>query len=393
MNIKETFLNLTLQTYPDGTEYEVFDKLPKALQSDEFNNLFIKIGDSDVMFTSHLDTATHIYTKVNHVIDGNIIRTDGTTILGADDKAGVTIMLYMIEKNVPGLYYFFLGEEVGCVGSRKLSEKHKIEKLPYINKVVSFDRRDTGSVITFQGSMRCCSDAFAIELSKRFNLVEPTFNYEDDPTGMYTDSAQFTDIYPECTNISVGYSGEHTFHEFQDIDHLEKLAEACVKIDWVSLPVERDPSFDEYIDYDYFGRKPQPNASYKTYDDWDDYYKNMSNEYENEMIEVTYFMDKKYNYASDFTMGFSSKEYMKVNISDARFDEERELIFKFIESFQLDYTSMKWDGLNLTLRYGKDVTNTTRRQLMEYVPELDLHKLSKFKAKDIKLKNKKHLSL
>ena len=119
MNIKEKFIELTSRTYPHGTEEDVFPLLNSELQKDEFDNLFIKIGESDVMFTSHLDTATSILTSVNHVFDGKIIKTDGKTILGADDKAGVAIMLYMIENKIPGLYYFFLGEEVGCIGSKK----------------------------------------------------------------------------------------------------------------------------------------------------------------------------------------------------------------------------------------------------------------------------------
>jgi putative aminopeptidase FrvX len=115
MNIKEKFLELTSRTYPHGTEEELFPILfntVEGLQKDEFGNLFIKIGDSDVMFTSHLDTATSANTPVKHAFEGNIIKTDGKSILGADDKAGVTIMLYMIKNSVPGLYYFFLGEEV-----------------------------------------------------------------------------------------------------------------------------------------------------------------------------------------------------------------------------------------------------------------------------------------
>lgn len=160
MDIKETFLKLTRHTYPHGYEHGLFDLLPQNLEMDEFGNLSIKIGQSDTMFTSHLDTATSANVPVNHVFEGNLIKTDGKSILGADDKAGVTIMLNMIEKEIPGLYYFFLGEEVGCVGSKKVAEKHKTQKLDYIKKVVSFDRRGTDSVISFQASQRCCSDTF-----------------------------------------------------------------------------------------------------------------------------------------------------------------------------------------------------------------------------------------
>ena len=122
MNIKEKFIELTTRTYPHGTEEELFHLLD-GLNKDDFGNLFIKIGESDVMFASHLDTATSSKTDVVHVIKGDIIQTNGCSILGADDKAGVTIMLYMIENKIPGLYYFFVGEEVGCIGSKKVAEK------------------------------------------------------------------------------------------------------------------------------------------------------------------------------------------------------------------------------------------------------------------------------
>ena len=223
MNIKQKFLELTSRTYPHGTEEDIFPLLNDELQKDEFGNLFIKIGESDVMFTSHLDTATSALTSVNHIFDGKIIKTDGKSILGADDKAGVTIMLYMIENKIPGLYYFFLGEEVGCIGSKKVANKLKTEKIEGINKVISFDRRGTDSVITFQSSQRCCSEKFGEELSKQLNLADETFSYKNEPTGILTDSVQFIKIYSECTNISVGYRSEHTFSEQQDIEHLLHL--------------------------------------------------------------------------------------------------------------------------------------------------------------------------
>ena len=218
MNIRKTFLQLTSHTYPHGRESELFHLLPEGIQTDEHGNKFIKIGESNTMFACHLDTASQAYVDVKHVIDGDIVKTDGTSILGADDKAGATIILYMIDKKVPGLYYFFLGEEVGCVGSKKLSEKVKTLKLDEnshfskINKVISFDRRGTTSVISHQCSSRCCSDKFATELAKRLNdkgeslgINNKKFEYKPDPTGLYTDSHQFTKIYPECTN-TVSYT-------------------------------------------------------------------------------------------------------------------------------------------------------------------------------------------
>jgi hypothetical protein len=40
-----------------------------------------KIGESRSIFASHLDTVSREHTKVNHVINGNMISTDGTTTL------------------------------------------------------------------------------------------------------------------------------------------------------------------------------------------------------------------------------------------------------------------------------------------------------------------------
>jgi hypothetical protein len=203
------------------------------------------------MFTCHLDTACGTQQKVNHVIHNNIIKTDGKTILGADDKAGMVVILYMIENNVPGLYYFFIGEEVGCVGSSKLSSVWSdIEYSHTISKVVSFDRRSDCSVITDQWMGRCCSDEFATELSIRLNSAGYNLKLAPDDTGVLTDSAQFMDIVPECTNISVGYMHEHTTSECQDIDYLSRLCKSVVKIDWETLPIERDPYTDEYDYYD-----------------------------------------------------------------------------------------------------------------------------------------------
>jgi hypothetical protein len=248
MNIKEKFLELTSKTYPHGTEGDLFPILfstVDGLQVDEFGNLFIQIGQSDVMFTSHLDTATSALSVVNHVFEGDIIKTDGKSILGADDKAGVTIMLNMIKNEIPGLYYFFLGEEVGCIGSKKVAGVQKENKIEGINKVISFDRRGTNSVITYQSSQRCCSDTFGSALSEQLNLADSTFKYENDPTGILTDSVQFIKIYSECTNISVGYQSEHTFRESQDLYHLNKLALACLDVKWEELPTKRVPGIRE----------------------------------------------------------------------------------------------------------------------------------------------------
>lgn len=235
IDILSTFLALTSKTYPAGTEKQLKKFLPKNIQIDEVGNYFIKIGESKTIFTCHLDTCFNDEVEVFHdITPDQFVFTDGLTILGADDKAGMTVLLYMIAQQVPGLYYFFIKEEIGGIGSRNALIKHRNIFEKY-KRMISFDRRGTQDVITHQRSGRCCSDFFALALSDALN--EHGLKYKPCAEGYFTDSDNFIDIIPECTNISVGYYDEHTENEHQDIIHLEKLATACIQIDWESLPI------------------------------------------------------------------------------------------------------------------------------------------------------------
>lgn len=270
MRIKKRFIQLTKKTYPLGTESQLEKWLPKPSIKDIFGNYYFIVGDKPTtMFTCHLDTVCKQQQLVVHKFSNNFILTDGQTTLGADDKAGMVVLLYMIEKQVPGIYAFFIGEESGCLGSKELSSDmnsgyYFLPELKKINKVVSFDRKGTNSIITEQLFNTCCSTQFAQELADRLNSTNKGLSMRLDDTGVSTDSAQFMDFIPECTNISVGYYDEHTVNERQDIAFLYRLCQAVVKIDWETLPVIRDPQ----ASYIY---RPYSAKSKKSYglDDWD----------------------------------------------------------------------------------------------------------------------------
>jgi hypothetical protein len=249
---RSTFLSMVTKTYPHGHEEEVLQFLPD-LSKDKYGNYYKIIGDDKptTMFTSHLDTAdreqkvTNLYSRKDENGD-EIIYTDGSTILGADDKSGVTVMLYMMDKGITGLYYFFIGEERGGIGSNRVSSEYdSIEYLKNIKRCVSFDRRKTGSVITQQLGRVCCSNDFATALCKEY--AKSNLNFSLDPTGIYTDSASFIDDISECTNISVGYENEHTGRELQNMTFLIKLCEASIKVDWDSLPTIRKVGLNQEL--------------------------------------------------------------------------------------------------------------------------------------------------
>lgn len=273
--VYEVFLRLTSRTVPYGEEDRLMDEVsklfPEKIQKDIHGNYFYKVGESRTIFASHLDTVSNRYETVTHVFDGDFIKTDGKTTLGADDKAGVTVMLWMIKNNVPGLYYFFIGEEVGCIGSG-LAAKYGDFKDKY-DRIVSFDRRGTGSIITHQSCGRSCSDEFADDLCRELN--KKGMSYKKDSGGVYTDSAEFVDIIPECTNVSVGYYKEHTMGEHQDIKHLIDLANACVFVNWENLTTKRKPGSYEakpYSGYNWRNEYVYNSSSSKSYGEYEDWY-------------------------------------------------------------------------------------------------------------------------
>jgi len=249
-DIKSTFISLVTKTYPYGTEEGVVKYLPSDLTKDQFGNYYKVIGKSETMFTSHLDTADKNQTDtVLYEVEEKgetLILTDGNSILGADDKSGVTVMLHMMSKGIPGVYYFFIGEERGGIGSGKVAEVFDtIPHLQNIKRCVSFDRRNLYSVITSQLGKVCCSDEFGNALAGELN--KSGLNLSLDPTGIYTDSANFMEDIPECTNISVGYYNEHTVGEYQNMTYLEKLCKAVLNVKWESLPTVRKIGFGQEL--------------------------------------------------------------------------------------------------------------------------------------------------
>lgn len=240
MNIEEKFIKLTKFLVPYQKEFLLKSHLPEGFQKDIVGNYYIFVGESKTMFTCHLDNYTNILVDVKHVFyeeEGKrMVKTDQKTPLGADDKGGMTIMLNMIEHNVPGCYYFFIGEEKGCIGSHGILEKNK-EWFKQFDRCISFDRKGYGSIISRQDYRKCCSREFVEALSSEFQKFGE--NYKNDPNGVFTDSAVFMDIIPEVTNLSCGGFNEHKVTEYQDLDYLERICNVVLKINWESLPTVR----------------------------------------------------------------------------------------------------------------------------------------------------------
>lgn len=247
-------------------------QLPVTL-IDEAGNVHVDqrgLPEHRSMFTSHTDTC-HVGGGVNPVhVDGKFWRASKGECLGADDGAGIALMCHMIDAGVPGYFVFFRAEECGGIGSKWLADNMP-EVFKDIDRAVAFDRAGYHDVITHQAGGRCCSDEFARSLSEQLTTEDMSIAFMPDNGGVYTDTAEFIGLVPECTNVSVGYLAQHGDREEQDVEFLQALGQRLVLVHWDSLPTKRDPKAREpRYGRSYADMGTYPASMTTTWDDTDD---------------------------------------------------------------------------------------------------------------------------
>ena len=210
---------------------------PTGAEPDSVGNYFLRIGAAPILWSSHTDTVHVVGGQQIVEIVGDYIQLSPkepiSNCLGADCTTGVWIMLEMIKARVEGLYIFHRDEEIGGKGSRFIAKKTP-KLLEGIKCAIAFDRFGKTSVITQQMGDKCASQDFVDSIT--------TFlpgSFIADNGGSFTDTANYTDIISECSNLSVGYYNQHTKLESQSISHLFALKDAMVRIDPYSLVASR----------------------------------------------------------------------------------------------------------------------------------------------------------
>lgn len=238
-----------------------------GLEHDAYGNRFKRIGNAPIMYSCHTDSV-HTMPGLQEITAKNGVfklhPKENSNCLGADNAAGVWIMREMMKAEKPGLYVFHRAEEIGRKGSLWLA-KRRPEMFKDIKAAIAFDRRNTKSIITFQIGGRCCSNDFADSLSKELRL-----NHFKDEGGTFTDTASYTDIIGECTNVSAGFMSEHTKSEMLDMNYLSELRAAMLEMNWENLVFKRNPGEkEERKTYYYTGKHwgSEPSEAWAEYYD------------------------------------------------------------------------------------------------------------------------------
>lgn len=216
---------------------------PFSPDEDAFGNLIVRVGDDlRLGFACHTDTVDSIggRRKVFGSEKGFLYTDRTEACLGADDTTGVWMMLNLIERGVNGLYLFHRAEEIGCQGSSWIV-KNTPSVVDETECIISLDRRGYDSVVTHQCGMRTCSDEFAESLIAALGMQA---SMQPDPSGLFTDSMEYAWDVPECTNISVGYEGQHSGRESQDFGFAVYLLNRLSNLNADDLFIYRDHRYD-----------------------------------------------------------------------------------------------------------------------------------------------------
>ncbi|MCI0781054.1 MAG: M20/M25/M40 family metallo-hydrolase [Chloroflexi bacterium] len=131
----KTLIDLIQIDSPTGEEDAMDREVSSRLEAlglkvhhDSFNNVIAKLpgAGEPVLLSAHLDTVEP-GRGIQPVLDGDVLRSDGTTILGGDCKSGVSIVLESLttvtesgDKHLPIEVVFTRAEEGGLVGVHHL---------------------------------------------------------------------------------------------------------------------------------------------------------------------------------------------------------------------------------------------------------------------------------
>jgi len=132
-----SFIELVQIDSESGEEKEIIDYLQNKLNNLNFKCMVDKVGNLIaangkkplIALTAHVDTVKPGKNIKPIITKNGLIKTDGNTILGADDKTGVASIIEIIKtlkannKSIQLEVIFTVQEETGLIGSKNLNFK------------------------------------------------------------------------------------------------------------------------------------------------------------------------------------------------------------------------------------------------------------------------------
>jgi len=228
------------------------DDLGLDYEIDKEYNVYVSNGNTaDTFYIAHTDTCDRVSDPVFKdlsVENGFINLNSAHSCLGADDGAGVYILLKLLEHNIEGRYLFTTGEEIGLIGmSYWIDDPYNVEQLQGVERCVEFDRKGENEIIIEQSGKRLADVELSLELSDEFDSYGMALF--PSTRGVYTDNILLDGIVPFVVNISCGYVHQHTPRETLNYVFLDNLLYAWMAMERYRLPVWEDYDLSYGLDY------------------------------------------------------------------------------------------------------------------------------------------------
>ncbi|MCX8094645.1 MAG: M20/M25/M40 family metallo-hydrolase [Caldisericia bacterium] len=141
----KNFIELCKIPSPSGKEEKVREKIIELYKDlggwkiDDIGNMYLKVGKGNkaLLLNAHIDTVPVDSDNINVILENGIIKTDGKTILGADDKSGVIAILEGVKRkkdNIKGIIDVVLTveEETGLKGAKGINLSYIEAKEGYV---------------------------------------------------------------------------------------------------------------------------------------------------------------------------------------------------------------------------------------------------------------------
>lgn len=229
-NMRKQLIELLNIHAVSGNEAPVREYLKPILENlldtvivDHYGNLLgeKRCGNGNgatVLLSAHMDTVKGVLFS-RKIIENNGVILSDKGVLGADDRAGIAIILTVL-RNLNKLNFdgtikvaFSREEEIGCIGASHIDKDwYKDTDLAIV-----VDRKGNRDIVVGCGMAFCSNEVgfFMEDVSKMLDM-----NWECVEGGI-SDAMTFSQNGINSINLSAGYMNEHTEREFVVLDDMK----------------------------------------------------------------------------------------------------------------------------------------------------------------------------
>ncbi len=186
-----------------------------------------------ILLNAHLDVVEELV-EDRKILKDNDVWSSSDGILGADDRAGVAVLLEVAKflRQESGLagkvkYIFTVEEEIGLVGARNVADYFLWD----VDAAMVVDRRGTGDIVTScRGGESFCNAAYGEWIEHQ--AMEAGLDGWRCTVGGSSDTRIWAQHGIQSVNLSAGYYHEHTEAEILDVNacyNTVKLVKTALK--------------------------------------------------------------------------------------------------------------------------------------------------------------------